>query len=161
MRKFLTSGFVMVAGMVSLPANITHADPKFPTAEHRTDGRLEVIQRFFEECDCPARDYAHVFLKEADHNDLDWRLLPSISFVESTGGKNMAGNNLFGWASGRAEFPSLTASIHAVAYYLANSPRYRDKDTDGILRIYNPNADYGQRVKAVMRRISPLETISE
>ncbi|MBZ5576748.1 MAG: hypothetical protein LAP40_09340 [Acidobacteriia bacterium] len=98
-----------------------------------------------------------MFLEAADRNDLDWRLLPSISFIESTGGKAAPNNNMFGWDSGRAEFPSAVASIHTVGYRLGHSHLYRDKDVDGILATYNPNAEYAERVKSVMRQISPSE----
>jgi hypothetical protein len=102
---------------------------------------------------CPARHYAEVFLHVADRYSLDWRLLPSLSYVESTGGKLARGNNLFGWGSER--FPTPATGIHKVGYRLAYSSLYRDKDLDSVLSTYNPSADYAERVKAVMRRIAP------
>jgi hypothetical protein len=101
--------------------------------------------------------YAKAFLEAADRYDLDWRLLPSISYVESSGGKSAPRNNLFGWDSGRAQFPSPAASIHEVGYQLSHSALYRDKNTDGILATYNSNADYAERVKLVMRSIAAEE----
>jgi hypothetical protein len=44
-----------------------------------------------------------------------------------------------------------------VGYRLAHSDLYRDKDVDGILATYNPDEEYAQRVKFVMRQISPSE----
>ena len=64
--------------------------------------RLARLQAFFGKSDCPAKAYSDEFLTTADRYDLDWRLLPSISYVESTGGKSARNNNLFGWDSGRA-----------------------------------------------------------
>lgn len=96
-------------------------------------------------------------MQAADAHGLDWRLLPSISFIESTGGKALKNNNLFGWDAGRAEFPSLSAAIHTVAYSLANSRLYKNKDLDEVLETYNPEADYARKVKSVMKRISPSE----
>ncbi len=158
MRRLLSSGFAVFAGMVSIPAEMSvHQVGKTEAADYRHDPRLNRLEKFFGQADCPAREYSNVFLEAADNYDLDWRLLPSISYIESTGGKAARNNNLFGWDSGRAEFPSPTAGIHAVAYRLAHSDLYRDKDVDGILATYNPNADYGARVKWVMRRISPSE----
>ena len=93
----------------------------------------------------------------ASEGKLDWRLLPSISLVESGGGRAAHNNNLFGWDGGRAIFASLRAGIHDVASHLGTSKLYRNKDVDGILRTYNPNADYPGVVKSVMRRISPSE----
>jgi hypothetical protein len=158
MRKLLPGGFALFAGLVSLP---THTSPRqvhpVATPNYRGDPRLETLKHFFEKTACPAWKYASTFLEAADIYDLDWRLLPSISYVESSGGKAAPNNNLFGWDSGRAWFPSVTASIHAVGYQLTHSVLYRDKDVDGILATYNPNTDYAVKVKSIMRQIAPSE----
>ena len=107
--------------------------------------------------DCPAAEYAAAFLEAADHNLLDWRLLPSLSYVESTGGKSARHNNLFGWDSGRAHFPSPIAGIHTVGYRLSHSDIYKDKPLDKLLATYNPSIEYVRKVKSIMRRISPSE----
>jgi hypothetical protein len=157
MRRLLSGGLVMFAGVVSLPSPVLHhqkVEP-IPVAAEQPDPRVDTLKRFFS--DCPAADLANVFLETADEYDLDWRLLPSISFVESSGGKAARNNNLFGWDSGRAEFATLSASIQKVAYFLANSNLYRDKNLDELLRTYNPNAEYAGKVKSVMRQIAPTE----
>lgn len=158
MRKLLSGGFALFAGLVSLP---THISPRqvhpVATPNYRGDPRLESLKRFFEKAACPAWKYASAFLEAADIYDLDWRLLPSISYVESTGGKAALNNNLFGWDSGRAWFPSATAGIHEVGYQLTHSDLYRDKDVDGILATYNPNTGYAVKVKSVMHQIAPSE----
>jgi hypothetical protein len=144
---------------VSIPVAVSPQLPHVAAAgESRPkDHRLEKLRRFFRELDCPAQHYAHVFLEAADANLLDWRLLPSISTIESTCGKLATDNNYFGWDSGRARFPSPTAAIHTVAQRLSRSGRYRGKDTDGKLDAYNPNSRYRNRVKSIMRRIAPSE----
>lgn len=158
MRKLLTSGMAVIAGMVCLPASVSKDQAQtVETPIYHQDARLKRLQKFFRRAGCPAQKYSAVFLEAADKNDLDWRLLPSISFIESTGGKAAPNNNMFGWDSGKAEFESPDAGIHTVGYRLGHSPLYRDKDVDGILATYNPNADYAERVKSVMRRISPSE----
>lgn len=159
MRKLLTSGLAVVAGMVSLPTNTSrHQDiASTPPPDYRNDTRLKQLQKFFRRAGCPAQKYSQVFLEAADAYELDWRLLPSISFVESTGGKAAPNNNFFGWDSGRAQFSSPVEGIQSVGYRLSHSELYRDKDVDGILAVYNPNADYAAKVKSVMRRISPSE----
>ena len=68
------------------------------------------------------------FLEAADDYALDWRLLPSLSYVESTGGKAARNNNLFGWNSGRAQFPEPRRRYpHDPGFNLAHSERYRDQ----------------------------------
>jgi hypothetical protein len=123
----------------------------------KADLRLSLLERFFESADAPAKAYSHVFLAEADHYDLDWRLLPSISFVESTGGKWAANNNMFGWDCGRAVFASVIEGIRTVAYNLGKTDRYKDKDLDEVLSTYNPNPEYPRIVKSVMSQIAPTE----
>jgi len=158
MRKMFASGMVMFAGMVSAPPG-TVPDPASsqPAPDYRDDPRFQSLTRFFHKADCPAEKYSAEFLRAADANALDWRLLPSLSFVETSGGKGARNNNLFGWNSGRAHFPSPVAGIHAVGYLLKHSSVYRNKKLDSILAVYNPVEQYADRVKSVMRRISPTE----
>jgi hypothetical protein len=115
------------------------------------------LRNFFKKAECPAAEYAAEFLLVADEYALDWRLLPSLSFVESTGGKAGANNNLFGWDSGRAHFSSPRAAIHAVGLSLGRSTLYRSKSVDQILALYNPRREYAQRVKSVMRQIAAMQ----
>jgi hypothetical protein len=158
MHKLFTGGLAVVAGMVSLPSAIsTRQVHTVPIPDYRNDPRLESLKKFFERAACPAWHYASAFLEAADIYDIDWRLLPSISYVESSGGKAAPNNNLFGWDSGRARFPSVTAAIHAVGYQLTHSQLYRNKDVDAILASYNPNDGYAVKVKWVMRQIAPSE----
>jgi hypothetical protein len=123
----------------------------------QNDPRLGTLQRFFRQCGCPAEAYTVEFLAAADAYNLDWRLLPSISFVESTGGKATQHNNMFGWDQGRAQFASPEDGIYEVGYRLANSETYRDKNLDTVLTTYNPVGPYAQKVRSVMRRISPVQ----
>jgi hypothetical protein len=149
---------MFVMGIVSLPVSLSlsQARPN-PPSDYRSDPRLQTLRNFFAKADCPAAKYSEAFLEAADAYALDWRLLPSLSFIESTGGKSARNNNLFGWDSGRAHFPNPIAGIHAVGYHLANSVLYKDKKLDRLLATYNPSLEYVQRVKSVMRRISPSE----
>ncbi|HTS25828.1 MAG TPA: hypothetical protein VMH81_08130 [Bryobacteraceae bacterium] len=128
-----------------------------PGPDYGNDPRLEKIRTFFATLDCPAWKYAATFLEVADDYALDWRLLPSLSYVESTGGKLARGNNLFGWNSGRAQFSSPHAAIHTIGFNLAHAKQYRDKDLDALLLTYNPKAEYVAKVKSVMQRIAPFK----
>src|ERR1035437_3028634 len=156
MFKMMTSG-MFVVGLVTVPVAVSPRQEPAPAPDYRNDPRLETLRTFFRNAACPAEKSSVAFLEAADYNELDWRLLPSLSYVESTGGKSARHNNLFGWDSGRAQFPSPIASIHAVGYRLSHSDLYRDKKLDKLLATYNPNAEYGRKVKSVMRRIAPIE----
>ena len=164
MRKLFSNGLAVFAGVVSLPFPVTHAGTAKPaTAEYRNkpgkDPRLTCLRAFFQASNCPAAAFSPAFLEASDAYALDWRLLPSISFVESTGGKSARNNNIFGWDSGRAAFSSAIDCIRFVGYSLSHSHLYRYKSVDGILRTYNPNADYARKVKSVMLSIAPSETL--
>jgi hypothetical protein len=158
MLRFVSSGLAVFAGIVSIPAAVAPQRlPANPPADYRHDPRSDALKYFFEKQECPAQHYVSEFLDVADSYDLDWRLLPSIAFVESTGGKASRNNNLFGWDSGNARFSSPVAGIHVVAWRLSHSPLYKDKDLDGLLATYNPDMAYAPRVKSIMQQIAPTE----
>jgi hypothetical protein len=144
---------LLVAGLLVAPVTSSVQQYKASPVVNRTDPRLSQLQKFFGDRDCPLRDSAKDFLIAADQNQLDWRLLPSISIIESSGGKDYRNNNVFGWASCKEKFTSVRAGIHYVAAQLGKSRRYKDRDTDSKLQIYNPVPEYSQRVRAVMRAI--------
>lgn len=131
------------------------ADQSVHSKECRADDpRLEVLRNFFHSVHSPLEKLASVFLVEADEHDLDWRLLPGLSFVESTGGRAPRGNNIFGWNNGNSNFRSISEGIHIVASRLANSPMYRGKGLVDKLRTYNRNPKYVASVRTAMKQIS-------
>lgn len=138
--------FVVLAGLLAAPSGSA-----VKALAPQQDPRLTQIKHFFERYDCPLAPFADEFLQQADSNRLDWRLLPSLSFIESSGGKYLRNNNVFGWNSCRTRFPSVRAGIGIVASELGRSNLYKDKPLDQVLRTYNPYPNYGKRVKAVMR----------
>jgi len=121
-----------------------------------SDPRTERLRRFFASLHCPVSYLSGEFVRAADENGIDWRLLPSISVIESGGGKAYKNNNLFGWANGDHLFPSLKSGIHEVAFKLGRSPVYRNRDVLAKLHLYNPNEEYATNVMTVMNRISPV-----
>src|ERR1700735_1191901 len=72
-----------------------------------SDPRAIQLRKFFARLHCLAVNFADDFIKAADENRLDWRLLPSISVVESGGGKACKNNNIFGWNQGAHVFASV------------------------------------------------------
>jgi hypothetical protein len=156
MTKAVTRGLFLAGCLLGLPGP---ADPVSRPAnlDANTDPRLIRIKSYFQDRDCPAHIYAEDFLQAADQNELDWRLLPSLSMVESTGGKEARNNNMFGWDNCDRKFRSTREGIYAVASRLRNSKYYKDKDLDEILRNYNPRPEYAPAVKSVMRELGPLD----
>jgi hypothetical protein len=153
----LGSRFIVVAaGLLAAPLAVRlerPVDVKPPMTAVRVDGRTVRLARFFSKLHCPVKDLAADFVRVADKNRLDWRLLPSISVVESGGGKAYRNNNIFGWGNGDLKFPSIKAGLQEVASKLSRSPLYRNRDSFGKLRVYNPDEQYALRVIDVMNQI--------
>jgi hypothetical protein len=147
------------AGLTVVPTTVTQAESKTPQIRQNPteDPRSNVLRRFFLRLHCPLASAADVFISEADSHDLDWRLLPSLAMIESSGGKAAHGNNVFGWNNGHASFPSLKAAIHQVAKTLSHGRAYRNKSLMALLRTYNPVKGYAEKVELVMNRIAPVE----
>src|SRR5690242_17391901 len=152
----MTKAFLAV-GLLATPICFSIQQPSIAIRAQSDDPRLRLIWQYFADRDCPLRDSAADFLVAADQNELDWRLLPSISMIESSGGKDYRNNNVFGWDSCRESFSSVQAGIHYVASKLAKSKLYRNKSVDEKLLTYNPQPDYAHRVKAVMRALGPAD----
>jgi len=161
----LSKQMMIVAGLVAVPVTakletvpavkpIPGKPPKAPAI--KPDPRTVRLRSFFAKLHCPVLNLSEDFIHAADDNHLDWRLLPSISVIESGGGKAYRHNNLFGWDQGDQAFPSWRAGLNLVAYKLGRSPLYRNRDVMGKLRIYNPDASYPGKVLDVMNRISPV-----
>jgi len=156
-KKFVMTKAVVFAGLLSIPTASPQGNSSaFFTRKRVEDPRARILQTFFVRYQCPAAQFVDVFLSAADENALDWRLLPSISIIESGGGKAAFNNNIFGWDGGHIVFKSIPHGIRTVAQVLSKSDLYRHKTTDGILRLYNPYPDYSPRVKAVMRSLGPV-----
>ena len=162
-----SKGLMIIAGLLVLPLTakletvpaIKPVPGKTPQKPAKRDPRAVRLRSFFVKLHCPVLNMSEDFVQAADKNHLDWRLLPSISIIESGGGKAYRNNNLFGWDNGDQAFPTLRAGLDLVAYKLGKSPLYRNRDVVGKLRIYNPDASYPAKVMNVMNRISPIPNI--
>ena len=156
----------MMAGLILLPITMRlekAADakplPVTPPRPANSDPRTDRLKSFLARLHCPVTNMAEEFIHAADDNQLDWRLLPSISVVESGGGKAYKNNNIFGWNNGTQLFPTIRAGINEVAFKLGKSPLYRHRDVLGKLRVYNPDQSYASSVLQVMNRISPVANL--
>lgn len=154
---------LLMIGLTALPVTMKLESvaaatpvPMKPPEPARPDPRSVRLKRFLSRLHCPVTYLADDFVHAADDNHLDWRLLPSISVVESGGGKAYKNNNIFGWKNGEQFFPTLRAGLNQVAFKLGKSPLYRNQDVKGKLRLYNPDESYADTVLSVMNRISPV-----
>ena len=159
MKRFLPSGFMIFAGVLGIATAAVQGDQDVTKNRKKYDLREVILRKFLRDKNCPDQEFTEVFIAEADAHGLDWRLLPSLAFVESGGGKTAKGNNLFGWANGKQTFSTIGEAIHTVASSLAHARAYRGKDTGGKLAAYNQGTDYTAMVLEIMRQISPRQQV--
>jgi hypothetical protein len=113
-----------------------------PDKEIQEDNRSIKLRIFLESVDSPLAPYADVFVKQADKYGLpDWRLVPAITGVESTFGKQIPFNsfNAYGWCNGNCSFASWEQSIEIVTKTLKE--KYYDRGIttiEEIAHIYAP-----------------------
>lgn len=86
--------------------------------------------------------YEKEYLRAASESQIDWRLLPAISVMESQAGRRFRLNNWWGWNSARTGFASVPEGIGYVSRQLGTSRYYAGKTIPQILRIYGPGTDY-------------------
>jgi hypothetical protein len=110
-----------------------------------------------------------MFVKYADKYDIDWRLVASKAYHESTAGKFACRKdkyNVFGWGSCRGEkFDSYEDAIETVSRNLGgHNPNtsyfYKGKSVDEIIDAYNPpsvRANYKKLIKGTMNAIAKTE----
>jgi hypothetical protein len=160
MKRFLQSGVVIFAGVLGIATASVQPEPDVTKDRKKLDLRETILRKFLKSNHCPDEAYTGMFVSEADAHGLDWRLLPSISLVESGGGRTAKGNNLFGWANGKISFTSVGEAIHLVASALAHGRAYAGKDLRGKLAAYNQGPDYQAMVMDIMRQISPTQQVA-
>lgn len=78
--------------------------------------REAILKKFLQKYNSPLAESADTFVEIADKYDLDYRLLPAISCMESTCGKKIAKGtyNPFGWGGGTIKFKSFDEAIEKV-----------------------------------------------
>lgn len=159
-KRRISRGLLLATGFFGI-TNPADPGPRPADVAAQTDPRLIRVRDYLLQNGSPAHVYAADFIRAADQNDLDWRLLPSISIVESGGGKAARNNNIFGWDNCKQRFRTTREGIYRVASRLRKSPYYRNKSVEEILRTYNPRTEYPSRVTFVMDRLGPAALAPE
>lgn len=124
------------------------------------DYRVINLRNFLEKYNSPLAIYAEDIVKYADKNNIDYRLVPAISGVESTFGKKIPYDsyNAYGWANGDYKFESWSDSIATVSSVLKKNYIDRGAVTvQQISRIYAPpSTTWGSNVSFFMSKIDTL-----
>ncbi len=123
------------------------------------DNRVQILRGFLEQFNSPLVSNAKDFVKYADLYDLDYRLVASISGVESTFGKFIPYNSYNGWGWGVygdnvIRFASWEEGIGTVSEGLRKN--YIDKGAKNVYsigRIYAASPTWASRVTYFMNEI--------
>lgn len=143
---FLPLAMYSITGVAGMDPNA--ADTEKPLTEHRIEAkrvdREEVLTKFLEECNPNFAETAEAFVEVADKYDLDYRLLPAISRIESSCGRHYIEGtyNPFGWGvygNNYIGFSSYEEAIETVGKGIKENYINRGFDTpERIAPIYTP-----------------------
>ncbi len=126
----------------------------------KKDNRANILKKFLQSYNSPLADNAQTFIEQADIYELDWRLVASISGVESTFGKQIPNNsyNAWGWGiygDNVIYFSSFDEAIKIISKGLKEN--YIDKwgaqDVYQIGKFYAASPTWAQRVDYFMGKI--------
>ncbi len=125
-----------------------------------SDYRVAKLRDYLRSQNSPLVEYAEDFVSLADKYNLDWRLIPAITGVESTFGKRIPYKsfNAYGWAGGEYRFTSWQESIEVVSKSLKED--YIEKGAPSLTKIGRrycpPNPAWSGKVKFFMNKIEAL-----
>lgn len=110
-----------------------------PTPAEASDLRAQKLEKYLEHYNSPLAAHAQILVREADRNKLDYRLLASISGIESTFAQNyiVGSYNAWGWGGGLIYFKSWQDAITQISQGLAQKP-YRGTEVEQIAPTYCP-----------------------
>lgn len=162
--------FILILGLFLSFVNQTYAkelasgsSAKIDMAKNfkESDSRVTVLQNFLTQYNSPLVKYAPSFVKYADDYKLDWKLVPAISGVESTFGKEIPYGSYNGWGWGiygtnMIYFPSWEDGIKTVSAGLRENyiNKWGASDVYEIGRFYAASPTWARRVDYFMVKIS-------
>ncbi|MFV1917239.1 MAG: hypothetical protein ACC618_02005 [Patescibacteria group bacterium] len=155
---FLAVIFISPVQPVSadVPVVTESASVRREKVESGYDYRVNLLETYFKGYNSPLADHAKHFIYFADKYGLDWRLVPAISGVESTFGKNIptGSYNAYGWANGSYYFESWLNSIEIVSKTLRE--KYIDRGANTLPKIarrYAASPTWERKVRFFMNEI--------
>ena len=137
--------------------------PKAPVTQG-PDNRAKILKIYLERYNSPLAEYSDTFVEEADKNNIDWKLVASISGVESTYGKAIPASSYNGWGFGIygnhvLRFTSWKDGIQTVSKSLRDDyiDKYGAKNVYEIGAIYAASPTWASRVSYNMSQIEELQ----
>lgn len=96
-------------------------EPDIPDDTVPADQRVAAVLRLLPAAS-PLRPIAELMVALSDDSGVDWRLLPVISMLESTGGLYACEGNAWGWRNCDVTWDRFEDGANAVAYALSQAP---------------------------------------
>lgn len=141
-------------------ASGSSAKIQIPEENTMIDYRINVLSDYLKKYNSPLTPYARTFVKYADQYDLDWRLVASISGLESTFGHQIPYGTYNGWGWGiygtnMIWFKSWEDGIKTVSQGLRENyiNKWGASDVYEIGRFYASSPTWAQRVDYFMRNM--------
>jgi len=108
---------------------------KADTDSSDTDKRVVALENIFAKYNSPLKGQAKHYVYYADMHNIDWKLLPAISGLESTFARFMmpGSHNAYGWGGGHIYFKSWEEGIDKISHALRKN--YYDRGADTIYEI--------------------------
>lgn len=137
----------------SVSASLSLSSSASAEAYLSDDNRAEVLKKFLQQYDADLASSAQTFVEEADKNNIDWKLLPAISGVESTFGQavpyqcnNAWGYNIYG--DHVRCFASYDAAVTVISYDIRHlyMDQWHATDIYSIGHRYAASPTWAQRV---------------
>ncbi len=167
MKKFIITITVLLAIILSThkasaSENVARTSAKLSIPNNSQvsalDARVIALRKVFQKYNSPLIGESEAFVKYADEYNVDWRLLPAISGLESSFGVHlMPGSfNAYGWGGGHIYFESWKDGIKVINKALRAN--YMDKwgatDVWSIGPIYAESKTWSVRVNSFMQEIN-------
>jgi hypothetical protein len=164
-KLFMLAAFLLAVSI--FPQN-TYASEKIAEASAKlqpvsvnsqteTDMRVVALQKVFNNYNPTLAPYAGAYVKYADRYDIDWRLLPAISGLESSFATYYVPGtyNAYGWGGGYIYFDSWEDGIDTISRALREN--YYDRGADTVWKIgpiYAEADHWSTRVNSFMGEIN-------
>ncbi len=155
LRCFILIFFVLLITPGSEKYSISEAKDTTSIQVKTFDPKARILADYFASYNSPFEYQAQDFIDAANQYGIDWKLVPAISGVESTFGKQSYGYNAWGWGiygNNTLNFKSWRDGIFTVAGGLKEN--YIDKGLTNpytMNRVYAASPSWGWKVDYFMK----------
>lgn len=140
-KSTLVSGISTSMSKVRIASGIKTDVYTTASISYKKVDREATLKGFFKKYNSPLVDHVDTFIRVADQYNLDYRLMPAISCMESTCARFLipGTHNPFGWGGGLIKFDTYDEAIERVAKGLDEIYLSRGLDTpEKMAPVYTP-----------------------